>query len=222
MKPILFNTDMVQAILEGRKTVTRRAIKPQPEGELRPMGQGSCWPGYFADTGEERVLRPPYQPGDVLYVRETWAKVPVSPGGHFRPNGVYYYKAGPVDVPEGYLRRWSPSIHMPREAARIFLRVKSVRAERLQHISSGDVLREGIEPLDFPGGCKCAWENEGCMDRPCANRDGYIEMCHWMPFMRLWDKTVKGHDRTKYSWEANPWVWVIEFERIESEDAHEK
>lgn len=214
MKPILFNTAMVQAILEGRKTVTRRAIKPQPEGELRPMGQGSCWPGYFSDTGEERVLRPPYQPGDVLYVRETWAKVPVSPGGHFRPNGVYYYKAGPVDVPEGYLRRWSPSIHMPREAARIFLRVKSVRAERLQHISSGDVLREGIEPEDFQGKCKCAWENEGCMDRPCANRDGYIEMCHWMPFMRLWDKTVKGHDRTKYRWEANPWVWVIEFERI--------
>jgi hypothetical protein len=218
MKPILFNTDMVRAILEGRKTVTRRAIKPQPDGALRPMGQGSCWPGYFADTGEERVLRPPYQPGDVLYVRETWAKVPVSPGGHFRPNGVYYYKAGPVDVPEGYLRRWSPSIHMPREAARIFLRVKSVREERLQHISSGDVLREGIEPEDFRGKCKCAWENEGCMDRPCANRDGYIEMCHWMPFMRLWDKTVKGHDRTKYSWEANPWVWVIEFERISEKE----
>lgn len=254
MKPILFNTAMVQAILEGRKTVTRRAIKPQPEGELRPMGQGSCWPGYFADTGEERVLRPPYQPGDVLYVRETWQAVyetewdescpfegknirklilnfdkiqKVEAGiskecssDAMKPRMKYFvFKASDIqyaDIENKLV--WRPSIHMPREAARIFLRVKSVRAERLQHISSGDVLREGIKPEDFQGKCKCAWENEGCMDRPCANRDGYIEMCHWMPFMRLWDKTVKGHDSTKYSWEANPWVWVIEFERISEKE----
>ena len=214
MKPILFNTAMVQAILEGRKTVTRRAIKPQPAGALRPMGAGSCWPGCFEAPGEERIYRPPYQPGDVLYVRETWAKIPVSPGGHFRPTGVYYYKAGPVKVPEKYLERWRPSIHMPRAAARIFLRVTAVKAARLQEVEKEDVLREGVEPKYYAGDCKCAWAFEGCMEKPCANRDGYIDLCHWMPFSELWDKTVKPADRSAYGWEANPWVWVIEFERI--------
>lgn len=205
MKPILFNTAMVQAILEGRKTVTRRAIKPQPEGALRPMGKGSCWPGCFEAPGEERIYRPPYQPGDVLYVRETWAEMPYG----------FVYRAD-EERPEGWEvdDQWRPSIHMPREAARIFLRVSAVSAARLQEIEKEDVLREGVEPKYYAGGCKCAWASEGCLEKPCANRDGYIEMCHWMPFSELWDKTVKPADRSAYGWEANPWVWVIEFERI--------
>ena len=205
MKPILFNTAMVQAILEGRKTVTRRAIKPQPMGELRPMGRGSCWPGCFEASGKERIYRPPYQPGDVLYVRETWAEMPYG----------YVYRAD-EEQPEGWEvdDQWRPSIHMPRAAARIFLRVTAVKAARLQEVEKEDVLREGVEPKYYAGGCKCAWAFEGCMEKPCTNRDGYIDLCHWMPFSELWDKTVKPADRAAYGWEANPWVWVIEFERI--------
>lgn len=205
MKPILFNTAMVQAIIEGRKTVTRRAIKPQPAGALRPMGKGSCWPGCFEAPGEERIYRPPYQPGDVLYVRETWAEMPYG----------YVYRAD-EEQPEGWEVDdcWRPSIHMPREAARIFLRVSAVSAARLQEIEKEDVLREGVEPKYYAGGCKCAWAFEGCMEKPCTNRDGYIDLCHWIPFSELWNKTVKPADRSDYGWEANPWVWVIEFERI--------
>ena len=187
MKPILFNTEMVRAILEGRKTVTRRPVKPQPAGELRRMGADSCYPGCFAAEGEDRVYRPPYMAGDVLYVRETWAELPVSPGGHFRPNGVYYYKAGPEEAPEGYMKRWRPSIHMPREAARIFLRVTAVGAERLQEIDDFGVEAEGLEI--------------GCY------------------FDELWDSTIKPKNRSTYGWEANPWVWMIEFEQIRREEA---
>lgn len=205
MKPILFNTAMVQAIIEGRKTVTRRAIKPQPAGELRPMGAGSCWPGCFEALGEERIYSPPYQPGDILYVRETWAEMPYG----------FVYRAD-EERPEGWEVDdcWRPSIHMPRAAARIFLRVTAVSAARLQEIEKEDVLREGVEPKYYAGGCKCAWAFEGCLKEPCTNRDGYIYLCHWMPFSELWDKTMKPADRAAYGWEANPWVWVIEFERI--------
>lgn len=193
MKPILFNTEMVRAILEGRKTVTRRPIKPQPAGELRRMGADSCYPGCFAAAGEDRVYQPPYMVGDVLYVRETWAELPVSPGGHFRPNGVYYYKAGPEEAPEGYLERWRLSIHMPREAARIFLRVTAVRAERLRDIFE-----------DPPGP-----ENQ-------VVREGLKYGCD---FIATWENTIKPKERFAYGYEANPWVWVIEFERIRKEDA---
>ena len=196
MKPILFNTEMVRAILEGRKTVTRRPIKPQPAGELRRMGADSCYPGCFAAAGEDRVYQPPYMVGDVLYVRETWAELPVSPGGHFRPNGVYYYKAGPEEAPEGYLERWRPSIHMPREAARIFLRVTAVRAERLRDIFE-----------DPPGP-----ENQ-------VVREGLKYGCD---FIATWENTIKPKERFAYGYEANPWVWVIEFERIRKEDAAKK
>ena len=145
VKPILFNTEMVRAILEGRKTVTRRVVKPQPEGRPVPMTKDSCWPGCFAIQGTEKVVRPPYQPGDILWVRETWR---IQSAHRFEADAKIEYKAGgPMGkvkfkcrsdydcfiwnqpVGEG---KWKPSIHMPREAARIFLRVTGVRVERLQ------------------------------------------------------------------------------------------
>lgn len=219
MKPILFNTEMVRAILEGRKTVTRRPIKPQPAGEMRRMGDDSCYPGCFGEEGAGRIYRPPYMVGDVLYVRETWARIAVSPDGHFFPPGVYYYKAGPIKAPEGTLRKWSPSIHMPREAARIFLRVTAVRAERLDQMEKEDVVREGVRPKYDAGGCRCAWESDGCREKPCPNREGYITFCHLIPFWKVWDSTIKAADRETYGYEANPWVWVIEFEKISKEEA---
>jgi len=177
MKPILFNTEMVRAILEGRKTVTRRPVKPRPERALIPIPDEKYWLGCFAGDDKCRAIKPPYQPGNIMYVRETWARSMA---------GTYLYRA--TDTPL-ILSGWHPSIHMPREAARIFLRVMDVRVERLRPISDAACMAEGIT---------CAWN----VDLPDA-------------FAEVWDRTIKPADRPFYGWEANPWVWVIEFERCE-------
>ena len=189
MRPILFNTQMVQAILEGRKTVTRRVMKPQPKGQPYRMKYSSCWPGYFADSGSDGVFRPPYNPGDVLYVRETFVQV----AAH-----IYWYKA---DSPVQNIL-WRPSIHMPKEAARIFLRVKDVRAEQLKRIRYFDCLAEGI-PYRLAEGISYRQMEDDII------RD----------FAELWASTIKPADRASYGWEANPWVWVIEFEQISRKEA---
>lgn len=183
MKPILFNTDMVRAILEGRKTVTRRVVKPQPLASVNTLyrkEETNIWRTHGADCWYE--FRAPCVPGDILWVRETWAEMPY--GFVYRADG---------EEPEGWDvdDRWRPSIHMPREAARIFLRVTSVRVERLQEISYADVIAEGIP-------------------------DGHAE---YTKFMAVWEGTMKPADRPLYGWEGNPWVWVIEFERISKEEA---
>lgn len=188
MKPILFNTEMVKAIMDGRKTVTRRVVKPQPKGPLVLSPPGGCWPGYFEEVGTPRVVRPPYRPGEILYVRETF----------FEHNGSYYYKADgkSEDLDRligGSFFKWRPSIHMPKEAARIFLRVKDVRVERLQDITSAGVSAEGIT------------------GRFGVNRGSFV-----IP----WNRTIKATELCTYGWAANPWVWVIEFERITKEEAN--
>ena len=184
MKPILFNTEMIRAILEGRKTVTRRKVK-----FLR--GWNPKFTGYISDGallyGSNNIpaVKAPYRPGDILWVRETWCE-------SLGKAGKYFYRAyaGPRDEMKEYahsFNHWCSSIHMPREAARIFLRVTGVRVERLQEIDDPGVVAEGLEI--------------GCY------------------FDELWDSTIKAADRPTYGWEANPWVWVIEFERISKEEA---
>lgn len=137
MKPILFNIEMVRAIMEGRKTVTRRAVKL------------------------------PYHPGDILWVRETW-------NGDWCDHYIYKADGGSAKA-AGYAAepKWRPSIHMPREAARLFLRVTDVRVERLQDIN----------------------------------------------LIAVWDRTIKPADLHLYGWDANPWIQVIEFERISKDEA---
>lgn len=150
MKSILFNTEMVRAILDGRKTVTRRVVKPQPTGRLVPELPNSCWPGYFGEENTPRVVRPPYFVGDILYVRETWC----DPSGTGYP---FLYKADmpmhwdgkdteigvPIDLKaEDYT--WRPSIHMPKEAARIFLRVTAVRVKQLKEVTETGAKAEGF------------------------------------------------------------------------------
>ena len=215
MKPILFNTDMVRAILDGRKTVTRRVVKFKP-------GQNPQWTGYIPDGpvlyGSNNIpaSKSPYHPGDILYVRETWYKDPTR----------YMYKANYSDT-EKFFRdgkevqiKWRPSIHMPKEAARMFLRVTDVRVERLQAITIEDIQKEGLMRENVrSSGCTCEWATDGCMDEPCSNRDSYEWLCWATPFQRLWDSTVKATDRDQYGWSANPWVWVIEFERVSKEAA---
>lgn len=188
IKPMLFSTEMVQAILKDRKTVTRRAVKPQPKAALYPMPDSMCWPGCFANCEEERVYRPPLQTGDILWVRETWAKSMA---------GTFMYRADDKAI---MMERWHPSIHMPREAARIFLRVTDVRSERLNDITDAQAKAEGVS-----------------MPLPAQKDPEYAEYIggYYGAFADLWDSTIKPKDIPTYGWDANPWVWVIEFERCE-------
>ncbi len=213
-RPILFNTAMVRAILDGSKTQTRRIIKPQP---TNPRWNNIGWVGW--DDGHGYRMKPPCHPGDILWVRETWV---FDSGDEDYGTGCFMYKADmpihidakdtahgdDVDITaEDY--RWHPSIHMPKEAARIFLRVKDVRVERLQDISVFDAINEGC------CGTVCDHVNAdpalGCTD--CYNT-GWLEPPD-AEFALLWDTTVKKADLPVYGWDANPWVWVIEFERCE-------
>lgn len=210
IRPILFNTDMVRAILDGRKTTTRRALKypfeVHPNGFItKPRGHDRLCP-----------YEPPYQQGDILYVRETWStkrsskcvgnkteKCPYNscenaPGPCLYDE--YIYKA--TDNLESSDVTWHPSIHMPKEAARIWLRVKDVRAERLSDMKLDDFLSEGVSI------------------RPEAFNDpdnAYMQAR--MGFFHIWDSTIPKGQQDLYGWEANPWVWVIEFERCEKPEA---
>lgn len=212
VKPILFSTEMVRAILDGRKTVTRRVVKPQPVGKLAYCMAGykhgtwgypsdDVWKywgdAYKRDTPIPEIERlrhwtPPYHTDDVLWVRETWAHVKFGLGEWH-----YEYRANcehPKKWSNGSFAEWRPSIHMPREAARIFLRVTDVRVERLQEMRAEDSLREGVK-LHLEG---------------CLNGEAPLK-----PFADLWDSTIKPADRERYGWAANPWVFRVEFERCE-------
>lgn len=213
MKPILFNSEMVRAILDGRKTTTRRIIKPHYCNDEYGF---NVWYNeetkrYVVEKYDEderdfeqtRYINSPYEVGDVLYVRETWQC--------FNPysDKEYVYKAT-NDCSDVINMKWHPSIHMPKEAARIFLKVTGVRAERLQALNNEDALKEG---LLLP----CHRENEDCSAyEHCAvdykgGKGSCIEK-----FINLWDSTVKKSDLDRYGWNANPFVWIIEFERCDN------
>ena len=204
--PILFNTDMVRAILDGRKTVTRHVIRykysntemkmrtdkygtrlieiqKDIEGETHGKNpDGSTWHKLLPYIEKN----PPYRKSDTLYVRETWREH--SPGF----DNLFIYKA---DYAEGSVNvKWHPSIHMPKKAARIWLKVTDVRVERLQDITPEQVIKEGTTEFDRE----------------------HLELLgeHYdILFAALWDSTIKKSDMAIYSWKSNPWVWVIEFER---------
>lgn len=200
IKPILFNTEMVRAILDGRKTCTRRLVKPQPdERHTYPLGvvtdstekkDVGCF-GFGIDEygGSIQYAKPPYQSGDILYVRETWSK------GLER----YIYRADYSDTEKFYRNgkeiemKWKPSIHMPKEAARIWLKVTDVRVERLQEITEAGAAKEG-----------CVYDVEYALGNTAKGH-----------FIEIWNSTIKKSDRDRYGWDASPWVWVIEFEQCE-------
>lgn len=220
-KPILFNTEMVKAILEGRKTVTRRCVKYKydntemrmytdkygtrlieiqrdVEGETHGKNpNGSTWHKLLPYI--EKM--PPFKKGDILYVRES---VFQGVGHYLDVSGetvsvltyeFEYYADGLHEKDhwkDKYERTWMhrrPSIHMPKEAARIFLKVKAVRVEQLQDITPEQVVCEGTKE-QFP---------------PLAVDE----------FRDIWNSTINKSDLALYGWDTNPWVWVIEFERIE-------
>lgn len=213
IKPILFNTEMVRAILDGRKTCTRRLIKPQPDKKhIYPLGfvtdstekkEVGCF-GFAANEygGSIQYVKPPYRyaPGDILYVRETWKKA---------PNGYYYYEDWQRnDIAD--VTKWKPSIHMPKEAARIWLKVTDVRVERLQEITEDGCIAEGIYPSNCRG-CNATFGCDVCPD------EGYDEVDK---FVEVWNSTIKKSDLDRYGWDASPWVWVIEFERCEKPEVN--
>lgn len=216
IRPILFNTEMVRAILEGRKTVTRRLITPQPSHQLEIKRAGMKW-GHIS---EMNTWTPPAYAGDLLWVRETWCNLPVSPGGHTRlMRGRYYYKADDPDIrPDGWEAKWRPSIHMPKEAARIFLRVTDVRVERIHKsfFRYGNIVHnisaEGIGIGDQCRECIETYGNPCCIDgeSECGVLDDIRD-----DFARLWDSTIKPAELDRYGWQQNPWVFVIKFERVD-------
>lgn len=223
MKPILFNTEMVKAILDGRKTVTRRIVKDRrgytpghygrhyfyKQVENLNNYQGP-FAGFYKDSdifymGEEKHIdaiyfRQPYKVGDILYIRETWGVENIyGNGGTFGFDAVY--KADNKIIPviikdwDRYVeigkffdkKGWQPSLFMPKEAARIFLKVTGIRVERLQKMESEN---------------DSNYKSEGAKDKH--------------DFIQIWDTTVKKSDIDRYGWYANPWVWVIEFERVDN------
>lgn len=203
IKPILFNTEMVRAILDGQKTCTRRIVKDGiPDDAMwgytafTPKGYITCR-GVYADGYGEGFYKLPYKPGDIFYVRETWCGLPVNEAGHFRGHPIYYYRADGDLRPEGWRGAWHPSIHMPKEAARIWLKVTDVRVERLQDITDDGAKDEGA---NWKNGKNVGWEEK--MKRTATER-----------FAEIWDSTIKKSDLDRYGWAANPWVWVIEFEQ---------
>lgn len=197
MKPILFNTDMVRATMEDRKTETRRLVKPIPPENARLELVGDRRHAMdlsieIPRPNDRRIYTSPYLPDDILYVRETWAEW----------TGGYVYKADGTcsGYPLAFVDHWHPSIHMPKEAARIFLRVTDVRVERLQEITAADCEKEGAARINNP------------IIR--EDPETYTAYCR-KEFSRVWNSTLKHMDHIRYGWAANPWVWVISFERCE-------
>ena len=182
MKPILFSTEMVRAILDGRKTQTRRPLKPQPSDGIRKSVVAESG----VEDGHGREIKLPYRPGDVLWVRETWQNFCLnrkSLPNRFCGHDEYCFKASVENSSvygccgEGGCKKWRPSIHMSREAARIFLLVTKGGMERVQDITEDDVKAEGVK--------------------------GRYE------YARLWDSI---YAKRGYSWSTNPWVGVTEFQ----------
>ena len=154
IKPILFNTEMVRAILDGRKNCTRRICKDVneytvPDMDFYNADRRTYAVHNFANREHSEQLSTaeracPICPGDILYVRETWCALPVNEAGHMRGHSIYYYRADGDLRPEGWRGKWRPSTQMPKEAARIWLKVTDVRVERLQEMWASDVSKEGI------------------------------------------------------------------------------
>jgi hypothetical protein len=203
-RPILFSGEMVRAILDDRKTMTRRVIKPQPEGDqfsgFNAFGEAIFYPRN--DNSNDPGLRKcPYQKGQTLWVRETWAAQHAF--DPHSPKEIYSaaIEMGQEIIPHyaatenlgGLIKR--PSIFMPRWASRITLEITDVRVERVRDISEEDAISEGVDAVsqaDIPR--QATWNRR-------------------QDFKQLWDSI---NAKRGYGWDANPWVWVVEFKRVTS------
>lgn len=203
IKPILFNTEMVRAILDGRKSCTRQICKDAneyavPDMDFYNADKRTYAVHNFANREHSEQLSTaertcPICPGDILYVRETWG-YPIA----LNSNEQYVFRADEV-AESGFKNDshiWHPSINMPKEAARIWLKVTNVRVERLREIRAESALAEGADKYIHTNG-------------------GLDENMTITSFIGIWNSTIKKSGLDRYGWDANPWVWVIEFERCE-------
>ncbi|MBT0725114.1 hypothetical protein HH682_11950 [Rosenbergiella sp. S61] len=202
---IIFNGEMVRAILSGRKTQTRRIITPQPE---LTVGSGFSWKGAIFGAGSDdretnrnfaHVRCPFGKVGDRLWVRETFTF-----GMCTESTLAYRATHKPSDLQEGWYEtiKWRPSIHMPRWASRITLEITDIRVERLQDISTRDALAEGLHQLPASG--------RYCL-APGMQYFGEVSHSSKEVYSWLWE-SIYGQD----SWQSNPFVWVVEFKRVEA------
>lgn len=214
LKPILFNTQMVQATIVHEKCQTRRAVKfpkslqkcllPDGNFSIEYLGHDIVVPGFEPNCenflfGKDLYidLKCPYQKGDVLYVRETWAEW----------EGGYVYRADGTNstYPLAFVDKWRPSLHMPKEAARLFLEVQNVKIEQLQDIDEKGAKLEGANfHLTNPG---FTVDKEERIRRSAVDR-----------FKEIWDRTLDSSKKEIYGWSANPWVWVITFTTLANFD----
>ncbi len=224
IKPILFNTEMVRAILDGRKTCTRRICKDAneytvPDMDFYNADRRTYAVHNFADKEQMEQLSTaertcPICPGDILYVRETvWQKIGyyLDIDGETKPSwyNEFKYVASDEKPETGWNYSWAkrPSIHMPKEAARIWLKVTDVRVERLREITPKDSENEGVGNLFY--------EDIGYSEKNYGTEVDPEYGIAKEQFAWLWESTIKKSDIDRYGWGANPWVWVIEFERCE-------
>jgi hypothetical protein len=206
MKPIIFNTEMVRAILDGRKTQTRRIVSKKwltlVEKVLEANGK------WVWDTADAELTTPYGRPGDILWVRETVCIPPVNwadktqecirdDSGNWR-HIAYRADASCEDGMHDYGLKWTPSIHMPKWAAQIFLRVTDLRVERLQNITEADGQAEGIERISLGPD-----EIDGVQVHPMTST-------YRAAFSAAWDAI---YSKRGFGWQNNPWVWVAEFQR---------
>ncbi len=207
-RPILFSASMVRALLDGRKTQTRRTVKPQPDGPLvgrlerpiRSMQHDPVLRAWFGagekDRSSVEVTCPYGKPGDLLWVRETWAPS-VEPENHRFARVGYTFRADWSAEDDVHQRdfRWKPSLYMPRWASRLTLEITGVRVERLQNISEADARAEG---------CPVTWDGKP-YDPPPPEVDSWQGYGRYS-YCLLWNR-LNGPG----AWYANPWVWVLEF-----------
>ena len=231
IKPILFNTEMVQAILDGRKTCARRIVRPpyfvdgdeNDKRSLITLRTATKNSSLYRQIGQMPYPDAPYRMCDILYVRETvWQKIGyyLDIDGETKPSwyNEFKYVASDEKPETGWNYSWAkrPSINMPKEAARIWLKVTDVRVERLQEIDEDGVWDEGFK---FKPPCLTRVSADGhtCeLDGPCMSSIKYCDMTMGELFGReLWNNTIKKSDLERYGWDANPYVFVIEFERCE-------
>lgn len=228
LHPILFSTPMVQAIIEGRKTQTRRAIKSSP---VKLPGSDmyintSVWMKQM-DTLikkgfsiiKNNLIFPDCvygKPGDILWVRETFVDGLNHCWDDEDENPRFGYK---VDCPSDQINniKWTPSIHMPFEACRLFLRIKSVRVERLNDLSEDDAKSEGVQKHDLIPSKFIHYSPELSFHKSDLKEGFAYTHSAKASFMTLWKK-INGSE----SWEENPWVWVIEFERVSKDSILKK
>lgn len=228
-RPILFSGPLVRAILDGRKTQTRRPVRWLPQDGAFLVREGWPYRSRDAETfypwNEERPYKSPFgTPGDQLWVRETFMDKYGEGDLLYRADLDHCgqclgYSGRPPRPGNAYLTpkgNWTPSIHMPRWASRLTLQVTGIRVERVRFISKEDAHAEGVQPAECRSCGGRGWFDNGALDQlpcECQCEGGRLGQSYIWGFAAAWD-AIYGN-KPGLSWTENPWVWVVDFKRVE-------